>query len=159
MRSTLTVLTIALALAGCTEHPQGPDPAAPSVVGEFGVQAESLYADLVGTTLRIASDRDDVCLPPVDHVTGPWQANETYLMVWLVDDVVPGCEGAPAVVCVDLGSDLASPRFDSVELMLPLTGAPTLPIKRDVNARTRGPQCPDPLVVPARDAMIDAWSD
>lgn len=71
---------IALVVTGCTEDPKGPDPDAPSVVGEFGVQAESLYADLAGTVLRIASDRHDVCLPPVDHVTGPWHPDETYLM-------------------------------------------------------------------------------
>lgn len=128
-------------MAGCASGPDGPDPNVPPVVGEYGPAPDSLYADLLGTSLRIASDRDGVCIPPVSHVTD-WQEGDDTLMVWLEDDVVPGCSGEPAVACFDVEADFTSRQYVDVELMLPLTGAPPLPLGRGKKIRAHGPQCP-----------------
>lgn len=142
MRTAVVLfVTTVFAVAGCSSPATGPDPSAPSVAAEFGPEADSLYADLDGTILRIASDRQGVCVPPVSHVN-PLQEEDDFFPVWMTDDIVPGCHGKPAVACFDLGTEFTLPPQIEVVLMLPLTAAPGLPLARGANARSHGPQCP-----------------
>jgi hypothetical protein len=139
VRTALAIAAV-LVLAGCGEPAaSGPDPSAPPAEQEYDAMATSLYADVVGNQLRVASDWDGLCMPAI---TAVYEGDHDSLSVFLEDDVGTGCKGRGAAACFDLPDELTDRRFVSVWVTVPQTAHPELPLRRGSKARAHGPQCP-----------------